>query len=199
MTNELKTQRIIGLTGGIATGKTTVTNYLQEKYNLPIVDADLLAREAVKKNSPILEQIFNRYGEKIKLPNGELNRGALGEIIFNNSTEKNWLESKIHPDVREKMVTIITQLQEPIIILDIPLLFEAKMTDLVTEIWVVSCREDQQKERLMKRNNLTPAEAETRIKNQLSLEFKLKYADIILDNSGTLKNLYNQIDKALSN
>lgn len=199
MTNELKTQRIIGLTGGIATGKTTVTNYLQEKYNLPIVDADLLAREAVKKSSPILEQIFNRYGEKIKLPNGELNRGTLGEIIFNNSTEKNWLESKIHPDVREKMVTIINQLQGSIIILDIPLLFEAKMTDLVTEIWVVSCREDQQKERLMKRNNLTLAEAETRIKNQLSLEFKLKYADIVLDNSGTIKNLYNQIDKALSN
>lgn len=199
MTNELKTQRIIGLTGGIATGKTTVTNYLQTKYNLPIIDADLLAREAVKKNSPILEQIFNRYGEKIQLPNGELSRGVLGEIIFNSPTEKNWLESKIHPYVREKIVTIINQVQEPIIILDIPLLFEAKMTDLVTEIWVVSCEEYQQKERLMKRNNLTLEEAETRIKNQLSLEFKLKNSNIVLDNSGIINNLYKQIDKAINN
>jgi dephospho-CoA kinase len=198
MTKKLNSKRIIGLTGGIGTGKTTVTNYLQEKYKLPILDADLLAREAVKNNSPILADIFNRYGDKIKLANGELDRAALGSIIFNNSTEKSWLEGKIHPFVREKLVTGIAQLNEDIIVLAIPLLFEAKMTDLVTEIWVVTCTESQQRERLMKRNNLTLREAENRIKNQLPLDFKLKYANIILDNSETVTNLKKQIDRVVN-
>lgn len=198
MAHKLNSKRIIGLTGGIATGKTTVTNYLQEKYKLPILDADLLSREAVNNNSPILEQIFNRYGANIRLANGELDRAALGAIIFNNSTEKSWLEAKIHPFVREKLVTGIAQLNEEIIVLAIPLLFEAKMTDLVTEIWVVTCTEAQQKERLMKRNNLTLTEAQNRITNQLPLEFKTRYAKIILDNSGTLTNLKIQIDRAVN-
>jgi dephospho-CoA kinase len=192
-----KTQ-IIGLTGGIATGKTTVTNYIQNKYNLPIIDADLLAREAVQQNSPILEQIFQRYGNKIKLPNGELDRKALGNIIFNNPQEKAWLEAQIHPYVRAEILKAIAQSPLLRIILDIPLLFEANMTDLVTEIWLVTCTEQQQKQRLMHRNNLTRMEAEVRVKNQLSLDIKAKYANIILDNSHTLDHLYQQIDNALN-
>ncbi len=194
-----KKQKIIGLTGGIATGKTTVTNYLQEKYNLSILDADFYAREAVNNNSAILKNIFTRYGESIKLANGKLNRQALGNIIFNNPIEKKWLESQIHPYVREQFVTQLKQLDDKIIVLAIPLLFEANMTDLVTEIWVVICTKQQQTERLCQRNNLTLEEAEARINSQLPLELKMQSADIILDNSQTITYLYQQIDRALHN
>ncbi|MFN6235252.1 dephospho-CoA kinase, partial [Microcystis sp.] len=94
-------RRIIGLTGGIACGKSTVSNYLENIYKIPVLDADIYAREAVEKGSAILERIFQRYGRKVKTEDNSLNRQQLGEIIFNNPEEKIWLESQIHPYVRE--------------------------------------------------------------------------------------------------
>lgn len=189
--------RLIGLTGGIGTGKTTVSNYLAQTYNLPILDADVYAKEAVADNSPVLKKIVTRYGTKIITANGQLNRAALGEIIFNNQEEKKWLEQQIHPFVYNCFTKNIKALNEPIIVLVIPLLFEAEMTDLVTEIWVVSCDYQQQIERLKSRNNLTTKQAITRIKNQLPLAEKIAQADAILDNNGDKKYLFNQIDKLL--
>src|SRR6056297_513665 len=95
-------QRIIGLTGGIATGKTVVSNYMNKIYKIPILDADIYAKEAVEPGSPTLQEIFTRYGKSIKLPNGQLNRRVLGDIIFDNLEEKKWLESKIHPFIINK-------------------------------------------------------------------------------------------------
>ncbi|AFZ34795.1 Dephospho-CoA kinase [Stanieria cyanosphaera PCC 7437] len=189
--------RIIGLTGGIGTGKTTVSNYLASQYQLPVLDADIFAREAVQTGSPILREIFERYGDRVKLPNNHLNRQALGEIIFNNTAEKRWLESKIHPYVRSRFSEELAQLDINTIVFVIPLLFEANLTHLVTEIWVVSCDRAQQIQRLQQRNGLTTAQAINRIDSQIPLAEKIAKADVALDNNSTLEKLFIQIDEAL--
>lgn len=192
-------QRIIGLTGGISTGKTTVSHYLMTGCHIRVLDADNYAREAVKKNFPILQTIKQRYGTDICLNNGELNRKKLGNIIFNNSEEKQWLEAQIHPYVRQRFQEEMEKFKGKIIVLDIPLLFESNLTHLVTEIWVVYCPYEQQLQRLMNRNQLKAEEAIARIKNQLPLQEKIEKANIVLDNSSTLDALYQQIDQALAN
>jgi len=191
-------RRIIGLTGGIASGKSTVSNYLENIYKIPVLDADIYAREAVEKGSAILERIFQRYGRKVKTEDNSLNRQQLGEIIFNNPEEKIWLESQIHPYVRECFKRHLEQLEVPIVVFSVPLLLEAKLTHLVTEIWVVFCGLEQQIERLMTRNNLSREQAIARINNQMPLAEKIALADIVLDNSGDLEALYTQIDRAIS-
>ncbi|MEB3310142.1 MAG: dephospho-CoA kinase [Snowella sp.] len=188
-------QRLIGLTGGIATGKTTVSDYLRDRYHCPILDADHYAKEAVKKGSPILNKIAERYGQKILLENGELNRTKLGDIIFNDLAEKQWLESQIHPYVRDCFQQQIKNLTDPVLVLSIPLLFEAQLTHLVTEIWVVSCPFEQQIQRLIQRNSLTEQQAIARIQNQLPLTDKIAQANVVLDNSRDREFLYKQIDQ----
>ncbi len=190
------TKHIIGLTGGIATGKTTVANYLASAYNLPILDADIYAREAVSVDSPILLEIAQRYEKEILLADGNLNRQKLGEIIFNNQEERNWVEGLIHPYVGDRFLEKIAVSSAETLVLVVPLLFEAGMTKLVTEIWVVSCSEQQQLERLMRRNNLTLEQAQARIQSQLSIEEKAARADVVLSNTSTLESLLKQVDVA---
>ncbi|MBE9141802.1 dephospho-CoA kinase [Planktothrix mougeotii] len=208
--------RLIGLTGGIGTGKTTVSNYLANTYQLPIWDADLYARDAVKPGSPILQSIIQRYGNDILLSDGNLNRQRLASLIFSDSSAKTWLEQQIHPFVRNCFVNNIQQLNAKILqnpdrntpqyadgVLVIPLLFESKMTDLVTEIWVVYSPPKQQYSRLIQREKmmsnriLTFEEAQARIQSQMSLEEKCQQADVILYNSSTLEELFKQVDAAL--
>lgn len=189
-------QRLIGLTGGIATGKTTVANYLASTYNLPILDADIYARQAVALDSPILEAITQRYNQKILLPDGNLNRSKLGEIIFSQPKERHWLEGLIHPYVRECFHQKISVLSSSTLVLVIPLLFETGITHLTTEIWVVYCSPEQQEKRLIQRNNLTPEQARARINTQLPINEKVALADIVLDNSSTPEILFQQIDSA---
>lgn len=195
--NQLHSPRIIGLTGGIATGKSTVSDYLASVYNLPVLDADIYARVAVEIGSPVLDAIAHRYSD-ILLPSGALNRQKLGQIIFNNPQERQWLEQQIHPDVRDRFVTAIKELSTQTIILVVPLLFEAGMTDLVTEIWVVYCPYQQQLERLMQRNGLTLEQAKARINSQMPIQEKCDRADVILDNSSTPEALLEQVDTALN-
>ncbi len=190
-------KRIIGITGGIATGKTTVSNYLAETYQLPILDADIYAREAVQPGTEVLRDIFARYGTMVQLPDGTLNRQGLGEIIFNNLDEKQWLEAQIHPYVHQRFASEIAREIGGLIVLAIPLLFEANMTDLVTEIWVVCCNRGEQLQRIMERDSLALEAAQARVNSQLSLEEKVARADVVLDNSTTLDNLWQQVDRAL--
>ncbi|MGK7951763.1 MAG: dephospho-CoA kinase [Xenococcaceae cyanobacterium] len=197
MKHKNTSSRIIGLTGGISTGKTTVSNYLAKTYRLPVLDADVYAREAVKPNSPILNDILARYGDRLILADGSLNRPALAEIIFENATEKKWLESKIHPFVRDRFREEMQKLAGETMVLAIPLLFEAKLTDLVTEIWVVYCDEQEQLARLQKRDNLTLEQAKTRIANQLPLADKISRADVVLDNNLDCNHLFAQIDRVM--
>jgi dephospho-CoA kinase len=191
-------KRIIGLTGGIATGKTTVANYLAGVHHLPILDADIYAKEAVAVGSPILDAIAHRYGPEILLANGSLNRQKLGEIIFTDSEQRRWVESVIHPYVRDRFCQEITASSAETLVLVIPLLFEAGMTDIVTEIWVVRCWEQQQIQRLMQRNNLTPEQAQARINSQMPIAEKVKLADVVLDNTSTPQVLFLQVDAALA-
>lgn len=191
-------RRIIGLTGGISTGKSTVANYLATAYNLPILDADIYAREAVAVGTKALEAIAHRYGDQILLADGSLNRQQLGAIVFNNDSERQWLEKQIHPEVRDRFIQEIKQLSTSLIVLVIPLLFEAQMTDLVTEIWVVYCPKQQQLARLMERDRLTISAAEARINSQMPIEEKCDRADIVLNNSSTPAALLQQVDAALT-
>ena len=190
-------KRVIGLTGGIATGKTTVADYLADAYNLPILDADIYAREAVAVNSPLLQQIVKRHGEQILLEDGSLNRKKLGEIIFNQQQERLWIDNLIHPYVGDRLSLGIKETSVETLVAVVPLLFEAGMTDLVTEIWVVTCPEKQQLERLMQRNQLTLEQAQARISSQMPLAQKKKKADIILDNSSNVEKLLHQVDIAI--
>lgn len=194
----IQNQRIIGLTGGIATGKSTVADYLSKQYQLPILDADIYAREAVAVGSPILTAIAQRYGNSLLLADGSLNRRQLGTIIFNQPNEKQWVEQQIHPFVGQQFAQARSQyppLQTLVYV--IPLLFEANLTHLVSEIWVVTCSLEQQQQRLMVRNNLSQAEAQARIDNQLPLSEKTAQADWVLNNSSDLTVLYPQIDHAV--
>lgn len=206
---------LIGITGGIGTGKTTVSNYLKENYQLPIWDADIYAREAVGPGSLILKKIVERYGSDLILSDGSLDRQKMGEIIFNDARERRWLEAQIHPYVRDRFVKNIEQLGQvrgqrseakedmasfacPTAVLVVPLLFEAQMTDLVTEIWVVYLPPEKQIERLMMRDRLSEKQAIARIKAQMSLEEKRSLADVVLDNSSTPLALLEQIDLAVA-
>jgi dephospho-CoA kinase len=192
--------RLIGITGGIGTGKSTVTNYLHSHYNLPVWDADIYARSAVAVGSPILSAISQRYGNDILQPDGTLDRSQLGAIIFTNSLERQWLESQIHPYVRACFDREISHLNpDATAVLAIPLLFEAKLTDLVTEIWVVSCDQATQLQRVMKRDRLDESAASQRITSQMPLVEKIALADVNLDNSTNTIDLQQQIDWYLAN
>ena len=191
-------KRIIGLTGGIASGKSTVASYLQQHYHLPISDADIYAREAVDLGSPILQHIYQRYGGEILLPDGRLDRQHLGAIIFNQPPEKVWLEQQIHPFVRLRLEQAISQITSPTIVLVVPLLIEAGMMDLVTEVWLVTCDPAQQIARLTTRDGLNLAAAQARIDSQMSIKQKLPFADVVLKNTSSQASLLKQVDMALN-
>ncbi len=191
-------RRLIGLTGGISTGKSTASKYL-ETYNLPILDADIYARNAVEIGSIALNAIASRYGANILLADGSLNRQKLGSIVFDDIHERQWLEKQIHPLVRDAFVQEIDKSPAESIVLVIPLLFEAAMTDLVTEIWVVYCHPSQQLARLRQRESLSLEAAQARISSQMPLKEKCDRASLILDNSSSQEFLYNQVDIAMLN
>ncbi len=191
--------RVIGLTGGIGTGKTTASQYLTKRYGLPVLDADLYAREAVQPGSNILAEIYNRYGTQIQRADGTLDRQALGRIVFGDAAERQWLETRIHPSVRQRLLEERTILaHEPLLVMAVPLLFEANLTDLVTEIWVVACSAMHQRQRLTQRDRLSQAEAEARIAAQMPLAEKCQRADRVLWNDQDPPALYQQIDQAMA-
>lgn len=198
-------QRIIGLTGGIAMGKTTVAQYLSA-YQLPVLDADVYAQKAVQPGSAALKAIVERYGQEILLADGSLDRHRLGDTVFSDPEERLWLERQIHPYVRNCLQTELRSLtRHPVVIVVIPLLFEAKMTDLVTEVWVVRCSQAEQIKRLMQRSSsqstarrLTLEQAQARIKSQMGIEQKVAQATVVLDNSATPEALFRQVDLALN-
>ena len=187
--------RLIGVTGGIGTGKSTVTKYLHTRYHLPILDADIYARSAVAVGSPILAAISDRYGTAILQSDGTLDRHHLGTVIFSDLHQRQWLEAQIHPYVRRCFETEISHLAlTATAVLAIPLLFEAKMTDLVTEIWVVSCDPQIQLTRVIERDRSTEAAVRMRIESQMPLVDKIALADVHLDNSTNIIDLECQID-----
>tara|TARA_Y100001968_G_scaffold324853_1_gene365048 strand:- start:3563 stop:4216 length:654 start_codon:yes stop_codon:yes gene_type:complete len=196
------TQLRIGLTGGIASGKSSVGKFLQDSMHFPILDADVYAHDILSSNSFARDTIIQRYGNKIikKAAKSEeiIDRKTLAKIIFENKNERLWLEGVLHPIIKMRIIKEINyRKNSPIIILIIPLLFEAKLTNLCTEVWVVNCNLNQQKERLMKRDGLSHDEADQRIKTQIKLEDKIKMADFIIDNSGELNSWEKEIKELI--
>ncbi len=181
-------QRRIGLTGGIASGKTTITNYIKKNKNIPILDADNFSKELIKPNTYGYKKILDYFGKKIIDNKNDservINRKLLRNIIFKDSESKEWIEKLLHPLIKEKMIEECSQYKNnQTLILVIPLLFEAKFEDICTEIWLVKCSKELQKKRLITRDKISEKEANDSINLQLSFEKKRKFADIILDNS----------------
>ncbi|WP_144510951.1 dephospho-CoA kinase [Bacillus sp. FJAT-22090] len=190
---------IIGLTGSIASGKSTVSNMLKE-LGYPIIDADIVARVVVEKGTETLETIKEVFGLEVISENGSLNRERLGEIIFTSPAKRKQLNDIIHPAIRAEMVrqkeVLITE-GHPTIIMDIPLLFESKLQSYVDKIIVVTVTEEKQLERLMARNNFSLEEAKSRIQSQLPLSVKEKEADAVIYNNGTREYTEEQLKKIL--
>lgn len=190
---------IIGLTGSIASGKSTVSLMLKEK-GYPIVDADEIARLVVEPGTPVMQAIEKAFGQEVLQTDGSLNRERLGARIFGNEEERNKLNAIIHPAIRTEMLRQKeTHLAHGAntVVMDIPLLFESRLQSFVEKIIVVSVTPKVQKERLIARNKLTETQADNRIESQLSMSFKEAEADAVIDNNGTIQETENQLKSIL--
>ena len=183
----INNQRRIGLTGGIASGKSTITNYIRAHKKIPILDADILSRELLKPNTIGYKKVLEYFGNRIidKYSSEKtINRRLLKNIIFEDEKHREWIQKLLHPLIKEKIIAECNQHKDnKTIILVIPLLFEAKFEDICTEIWLVKCPKELQKNRLITRDKISEKEAYELINFQLSFEEKRKFSDIILDNS----------------
>ena len=195
-------QRRIGLTGGIATGKSTVGRLL-EAEGLTVLDADHYAREVLAPGSPGAAAVLQRYGETVQADGTgpewpTVDRGALGSIVFSDPSEKRWLEELVHPLVRQRFDQVLTELvAEPTVVLMIPLLFEAGLEGLCSEIWLVDCDEAQQLERLMQRDGLSKTDAQSRIFAQWPLTKKRDLSDAIVQNNHSKEACETQVKRLL--
>lgn len=192
---------IIGLTGSIATGKSTVANRFKE-HGIPVVDADLIARQVVEPGSETLQKIAQAFGESALHADGTMNREEIGRQIFGNEEKRALLNGIIHPAIRKEMLRQKDHHLangKKIVILDIPLLFESKLEHFVEQILVVATSREIQKQRLMARNGLTEQEAMERMNSQLSIDDKAKWADEVIRNDGTLEELEAQVDALVNN
>ena len=187
--------KIIGLTGGIATGKSTVSAML-EKAGAAIIDADRIARAVVEKGLPAHREIIANFGSGVLLPDGEIDRDVLGDIIFNDPVKKTLLNSIVHPRVKKEVDRQLRQIKktrpESIVILDIPLLFESKMHHDLEDVIVVYAPQHIQIERLMQRDKISATDALARIGSQMPIEEKKKMATLVIDNSGNIEDTHEQ-------
>ena len=191
-------QRRIGLTGGIATGKSTASQLLEQRHGLPLLDADVFARQALEPESPGSEAVLQRYGEQVAAKAGVIDRRALGTLVFNDPAERHWLEQLVHPLVRQRFDAELARLAAiPTMVLVIPLLFEAGLTDLCTETWLVDCDESQQLQRLMQRDRLSIDAALARTAAQWPLARKRTLADVVISNRSDNECLAQQLALAL--
>ncbi|GEN85597.1 dephospho-CoA kinase [Oceanobacillus sp. FSL W8-0428] len=186
---------VIGLTGGIASGKSTVAKMFAE-LDIPVIDADVIAREVVEPGEEPYKRVVEVFGKEILNPDGSINRPKLGSIIFSNEDKRKQLNQIVHPAVRKQMLKkkedYIEQ-GEKCVVLDIPLLFESKLTSLADQILVVFVDAETQRKRLLERNQLTEQEAMDRIGSQMPLEEKAKLADELIDNNHTIEESKNQL------
>lgn len=187
----------IGLTGGIATGKSTVSQMLVAR-GAALIDADVVARKIMEPGHPVLAKVVERFGETVLLADGRLNRKRLGEIVFSDATERKALEAITHPAIRLEMKAELDALEqenpERLVVADIPLLYESGLEELYEKIMVVYVPRTLQLERLMQRDGLPREQAELRLAAQMDIEEKRRRADILIDNSHGIKETECQID-----
>ena len=190
--------KIIGITGGIASGKSTVTNFLRQK-GFEVVDADAVVHQLQKPDGRLYQILVEHFGEKIFLENGELNRPLLASLIFSNPEEQEWSKRTQGEIIREELVALRNQFAqtEALFFMDIPLLFEQDYASWFDETWLVYVNRDVQLERLMKRDQISKEAAESRLNSQWPLERKISLASHSLDNNGNQEQLIAQVVQLL--
>lgn len=187
--------RVIGLTGGIATGKSSVASFFQARGAV-VIDADQLAREAVEPGSRGLAEVAAAFGGGVLTADGRLDRRRLGEIVFSDSARRSRLEGILHPEIRrlaEERIACAARAGQRVLFYMAPLLLEAGVTDRVDEVWVVTVRPEVQLERLMRRDGISREEAQRIIDSQMPLAEKESYGRIVIDNSGTPEETSRQL------
>lgn len=190
--------KIIGITGGIASGKSTVTEFLRQK-GFQVVDADAVVHQLQKPGGRLFQILVEHFGEKVLLENGELNRPLLASLIFSNPEEQEWSKRTQGEIIREELAALRNQFAqtEALFFMDIPLLFEQNYASWFDETWLVYVNRDVQLERLMKRDQISKEAAETRLNSQWPLERKISLAKHSLDNNGNQEQLIAQVVKLL--
>ena len=190
--------KIIGITGGIASGKSTVTEFLRQK-GFQVVDADAVVHQLQKPGGRLYQVLVEHFGEKILLENGELNRPLLASLIFSNPEEQEWSKSTQGEIIREELAALRNQLAqtESLFFMDIPLLFEQNYASWFDETWLVYVNRDIQLERLMKRDQISKEAAESRLNSQWPLERKISLASHSLDNNSNQEQLIAQVVQLL--
>ncbi|MEG9531674.1 dephospho-CoA kinase [Mannheimia indoligenes] len=173
---------VVGLTGGIGSGKTTVSNLFAE-LGAEIIDADIVARQVVEKGSPLLAKIAEHFGQQILTAENELDRTALRQIVFNNETEKNWLNNLLHPAIRAEMVKKLQESTACYVIWVVPLLIENNLTEFCDRILVVDVSPEIQLERATKRDQSKTETIRKIMDSQVSREERLSYADDVIENN----------------
>lgn len=176
---------IVGLTGGIGSGKTTIANLFAD-LGVPLVDADVVAREVVAKDSPLLSKIVEHFGAQILTKQGELNRAALREIVFHHDEEKQWLNNLLHPAIRERMKQQLSEQTAPYTLFVVPLLIENKLTALCDRILVVDVSPQTQLARSAQRDNNNFEQIQRIMNSQVSQQARLKWADDVINNDTDL-------------
>lgn len=187
--------KTIGLTGSVATGKSTVSNMIQHA-GIPLVDADIAARKVVEPGTEGLKEIVAYFGEEILLADGTLDRAKLGEIIFKDKEKREKLNEITHPRVKDYMLEArerFFRAGEELVFFDIPLLFESHLESLVDQIVVVWTTPETELKRLMERNNLTKEDALRRIESQMGIDEKARKADFVIDNNESLEKTQKQV------
>lgn len=176
---------IVGLTGGIGSGKSTVANLFAE-LGVPVVDADIVARQVVEKGSPLLTQITAHFGTQVLTETGELNRAVLRNLIFHNETEKNWLNALLHPAIREEMLAQLERQTAPYVLFVVPLLIENKLNTLCDRVLVIDVKPETQLTRASQRDKNNIQLIQQIMNAQVSRDTRLQYADDIINNDDEL-------------
>jgi dephospho-CoA kinase len=191
--------KLVGLTGGIASGKSTVAEILK-RQGAAIINADVLAREVVEPDRQAWTEIVNTFGTAVLQPDRALDRQKLRAIIFDDPDARKKLESIIHPQVRalaEQRIREHAAAGYAVIVYEVPLLFEGNLQEWLRPVILVACDVDTQRNRLQSRDNLSAAQAQKHIDAQMSLEAKRRLADYVIENNGSLENLKRQVQAVL--
>ncbi|KPA52891.1 dephospho-CoA kinase [Photobacterium leiognathi subsp. mandapamensis] len=186
---------VIGLTGGIGSGKTTVANLFADTYGIDIIDADIVAREVVEPNTFGLNAIIEKCGKEILLEDGTLNRAKLRDAIFSQPELKTWLNNLLHPLIREKMQQDINQSQSPYCLLVVPLMVENNLQTMTHRLLVVDVDEQVQIQRTQQRDNVSIKQIKNILASQASREQRLDAADDVITNNGDNKALVSQVEQ----
>ncbi|MEM0911564.1 MAG: dephospho-CoA kinase [Pseudomonadota bacterium] len=184
----------IGVTGGIASGKTTVTDRFAEK-GIAIIDADVISRETVMPGEPALDEIVNKFGRDVLLNDGNLNRAKLREIVFTTPSEKEWLNALLHPLIRNRMLNLSAQAKSSYCVLSIPLLFENGLQTIVDRVLVIDTPEENQLQRALKRDGSSKSVIEKIMQSQVTRQARLEGADEVINNSGDISFIHSQVEE----